>query len=278
MSTSARRHPFVRTRILRLRQSPSPPRRAISDKQTEANMSTLDGSTTLASVVRAHPRVVRELERRGLDYCCHGDRTITDACRDAGLDPATVLTELEAAARTSAVEAWADLSPDQLVDHIETVHHRYLWDELPRLADLADKVVAVHGARHPELRGVAELVAAVRADLEPHLTKEEQVLFPMIRTLSEASGPAQFRCGRITNPISMMMREHEHTGDLLAQLRAATDAYRTPEDGCASFRALYDGLAHLEADTHLHIHKENNVLFPAVVQLEAQLLDDHDSA
>jgi regulator of cell morphogenesis and NO signaling len=240
-------------------------------------MSTLDVNTTLASVVHAHPGVVRELERWGFDYCCHGDQSIADACRAADLDPATVLADL-AAARTRTVEAWAALAPAEMVDHIETVHHRYLRDELPRLGVLADKVVAVHGAHHPELALVAESFAVVRADLEPHLLKEEQVLFPMIRTLSAATSPPLFHCGRITNPISMMMLEHEHTGELLAQLRAATDGYRTPEDGCTSYRALYDGFAQLEADTHLHIYKENNVLFPAVAQLERQLLDDLDAS
>lgn len=240
-------------------------------------MSTIDVNTTLAGLVRAHPGVVHELERRGLDYCCHGDRTIADACQSADFDPATLIADLEAATRTSAVDAWADLDPAALVDHIETVHHRYLWDELPRLDQLAGKVLAVHGTSHPELATVAESVDAVRADLEPHLRKEEQVLFPMIRTLGTATRPPEFHCGRIANPISMMMLEHEHTGELLAQLRATTDGYRTPDDGCASYRALYDGLAHLEADTHLHIHKENNVLFPAVVELEARLFADSDT-
>jgi regulator of cell morphogenesis and NO signaling len=241
----------------------------------EKDMSIIDVNATLATVVRAHPGVVRELERRGLDYCCHGDQTLADACRAADLDPAILLADLEGA-RTNTVEAWADLSPAELVDHIVTVHHRYLWDELPRLANLADKVLAAHGARHPELVGVAESFATVRADLEPHLRKEEQVLFPMIRTLGTASSPPQFHCGRITNPIAVMMQEHEQAGDLLAQLRAATGGYRTPADGCASYHALYDGLAHLEGDTHLHIFKENNVLFPAVVRLEQQLFDDPD--
>jgi regulator of cell morphogenesis and NO signaling len=234
---------------------------------------TIESDATLASIVRAHPEVVRELEQRGLDYCCHGDRTLAEACRAAGLEPATVLARLEAASGTDTVEAWTALSPAELVDHIEAVHHRYLWGELPRLAELTDKVVTVHGPRHPELASVAESFAAVRADLEPHLLKEEQVLFPMIRTLTTASRPPQFHCGRIANPISMMMHEHERTGALLEHLRAVTDVYRAPEDGCASYRAMYDGFAHLEADTHLHIHKENNVLFPAVAQLEQQLAD-----
>jgi regulator of cell morphogenesis and NO signaling len=240
-------------------------------------MSIIDVNTSLASIVRAHPGVVRELERHGFDYCCHGDRTVADACRAADLEPAGVLAELEAAARTGTPEAWATMSPIELVDHIEAVHHRYLWDELPRLSKLTEKVLTVHGARHPELAAVARSLAAIRADLEPHLAKEEQVLFPMIRALSTASSAPQFHCRRITYPISTMMREHEQTGELFTRLHVETDGYRTPADGCASYRALYDAFAQLEADTHLHISKENNFLFPAVVELEPRVVDAADS-
>ena len=54
-------------------------------------------------------------------------------------------------------------------------------------------------------------------------------------------------------------------------MRAATDDYRAPADSCVSYRRCFEGLAELEADTHLHIHKENNVLFPMVVQREQSL-------
>ena len=99
--------------------------------------------------------------------------------------------------------------------------------------------------------------------------KEEQVLFPMIRELAGAAEPPEFHCGSLQNPISVMLAEHDRAGDLLTTLRSLTDGYVAPADGCASYRALYAGLAELEADTHLHVHKENNLLFPAVVALEA---------
>jgi regulator of cell morphogenesis and NO signaling len=138
---------------------------------------------------------------------------------------------------------------------------------------LAAKVESVHGDRHPELHEVRRLVEAIRADLEPHLRKEEQVLFPMVRELAAATSAPSFHCGSLRNPITVMGIEHDRAGDLLAELRAATRHYRTPEDGCASYRALYAGLAELEADTHLHVHKENNVLFPAALAAERALAD-----
>jgi len=157
------------------------------------------------------------------------------------------------------------------VDHLEATHHAYLSEALPRLVALADKVAGVHGAIHPELTAVAELVHELRDDLEPHLLKEEQVLFPMIRDLAVAMAAPEFHCGSLSNPIRVMLTEHDTVGELLAALRARTDSYRVPDDGCASYQALYAGLAELEADTHLHVHKENNVLFPAVLETEREL-------
>jgi regulator of cell morphogenesis and NO signaling len=231
-------------------------------------MVTLD--STLAEVVTASPPLARELERRQLDYCCGGTRTLEQACAERGLDPAAVLEELRSASDAPSAEAWTTLGPAQLADHIETVHHLYLWDELPRLTALMTKVEGVHGAHHPELHDVATCLGELRAELEPHLRKEEQVLFPMIRELAAATSAPAFHCGTLRNPISVMMREHDQAGELLALLRELTSDHTAPADGCASYRALYEGLAELAADTHLHIHKENNVLFPMVVELEAR--------
>lgn len=236
-------------------------------------MSVIDEEMSLSDVVTAHPQLARELERRGLDYCCGGQRSIDEACRAVGLDPRVVAADLATASTAGDVEPWATMGTVELVDHIEGTHHRYLWDEFPRLTALLDKILGVHGERHPELSTIAEVFAELRADLEPHLTKEEHVLFPMIRELARAETRPTFHCGRIANPISMMMLEHDRAGELLARLRAASDDYRVPSDGCASYQSCFAGLAELEADTHLHVHKENNLLFPAVLQLEAALPD-----
>lgn len=162
------------------------------------------------------------------------------------------------------------MTATELVDHLVSTHHRYLWDELPRLSQLVDKIVSVHGDRHPELADVRDCYAEIRVDLGPHLYKEERVLFPMIRELDAASTAPTFHCGTLGNPIAVMLREHHAVGDLLARLRDLTNDYRVPDDGCASYAACYTALEQLEADTHLHIHKENDVLFPLVAALELE--------
>ena len=161
------------------------------------------------------------------------------------------------------------MTADVLVDHLVATHHRYLWAELPRLTALVDKIVSVHGTRHLELVQIASCFAEVRADLEPHMLKEERMLFPMIRELATSTGVPTFHCGSLRNPISVMLSEHDAVGDQLVRLRGLTDGYTPPADGCASYVTCFAAMAELEADTHLHIHKENNVLFPMVAQLEA---------
>ena len=219
---------------------------------------------TLADLVTAAPATARVLERHHLDYCCGGGQSLRTACAAAGVDPDSVLAEIDALAAGPEAD-WTSLSPTELVDHIESTHHAYLHEEMGRLSALAAKVLAVHGERHPELVGVAETYAALRADLEPHLAKEERVLFPMIRELDAAATPPSVPRASVADPIRVMVREHDRAGELLARLRTLTNGFAPPADACASYRALYVALEELEADTHLHVHKENNVLFPAVL-------------
>lgn len=232
-------------------------------------MAKIEPDTTLAELVIAHPELAVHFDALGLDYCCGGQNLLADAVLAAGLDVDDVTAELEALAPTDATSAepeWVGM--DGLVNHLESTHHAYLSDALPRLEALADKVAGVHGANHPELVDVQGLVHEIRADLEPHLRKEEQVLFPMIRELAASKSAPDFHCGTLVNPIRVMLSEHDKVGDLLAALRVATGVYHVPGDGCASYHALYTGLAELESDTHLHVHKENNELFPMVIETE----------
>jgi regulator of cell morphogenesis and NO signaling len=230
-------------------------------------MTTVTADRTLADVVTTDPAASRVFEGFTLDYCCGGRRRIDEACAAAGVDVDAVLEALGDLDPAPQVD-WAAMGPAELTGHLEATHHAYLHTELGRLTALVEKVIGAHGARHAELTEVGATYAELRAELEPHLAKEEQVLFPMIRELETAEKAPAFPCGSLQNPISVMLAEHDRAGELLATLRLLTDGYSAPADGCASYRALYEGLAELEVDVHLHVHKENNLLFPAVVDLE----------
>jgi regulator of cell morphogenesis and NO signaling len=220
---------------------------------------TLDA--TLGDLVAELPARARVLERHGLDYCCHGRRSLADAAAAADLDANALAVELAGVVDTAGVEVDA-LDPGALVEHILQAHHAYLHEELPALEALADKVDSVHSFRHPELTDVARLVHALADDLAPHLAKEENVLFPAITRQSTDANSVSVP---LAAPLRAMMAEHETVGALLAALRSATRGYEVPADGCASYHGLYSRLADLEADTFRHVHLENNVLVPQVL-------------
>ncbi len=230
-------------------------------------MMDIDMDLPLGEVVNRVPGSARVLDSFGLDYCCGGRRSLQDACAERSVDAAVVLDALSGIGVAESPD-WVSMGPAELVDHLEATHHAYLHSELTRLDALAEKVASVHGERHPELLEVLADFRDLRDDLEPHLLKEERMLFPMIRELARSDEPPTFHCGSLQNPISVMLREHDDAGALLTQLRDDSRDFVVPADGCASYHALYEGLEELEVDTHLHVHKENNLLFPAVVALE----------
>ena len=226
-------------------------------------------------MVVERPQRSRVFDRLRIDYCCGGKRTVEEACAKRRLDSKAVLAELEAfdaeaEAQPDAVRP-ADLTMTELADEIERTHHAYLREELPRLADLVKKVSAVHGQAHPWLTGLSSVYAGLVAELEPHMLKEEQILFPMIRELDQAATAPSFHCGSVGNPIRMMEAEHQNAGDALDRMREMSNGYEIPDGACNSFRAMLSGLEHLEADLHLHIHKENEILFPKASEMEARL-------
>ncbi len=226
----------------------------------------------VGQVAARQPEAIHILQQHGIDYCCGGDKSLDAACRDAGIDVQEVLAQIERAepAESEAHGDGLDASLTKLCDHIEQTHHAFLRVQLPLLTQLIDKVVDTHGQHHPELRDVRRVFGELRAELEPHMMKEERILFPAVRALEQASHRVAFPFGSVQNPIRMMEHEHDNAGQGLRRLRELTGGFAAPDDACNAYRGLYEVLAKLEADLHEHIHKENNILFPRAAELEAR--------
>jgi len=230
---------------------------------------------TVREIALEQPSSIRVFERFGIDYCCGGRKPLAEACTAGNLEVDTVIAALEAAARTtdSEVENWAGRSLKSLSEHIVTKHHAYVKRELPRLAVLATKVVNRHGATKAELPVIAGKLAQLDEELTQHLTKEEAVLFPYIAGLERSISigtPRPRSCfGTVANPIAMMTQEHDAAGILIAEIRRLSGNFTTPEEGCPTYHAFYDGLREFEQDLHQHIHLENNILFPRAIEMES---------
>lgn len=230
-------------------------------------MSRFHPNQTVASVVAEAPRTSRVFERHGIDYCCGGKIPLADACAKKGLETDLVLADLDAAIETTTADRdWSKEPVSALVRHILDVHHTFVARELPRLSQLMDKVNRVHGPNHPEqIPPMARTWARVAAELDQHMMKEEQILFPMILAMESGRAPSM-HCG-VEGPIRVMEYEHEDAGRALETLRRLANGYVAPEDACGSWRALWSGLDEFEKDLHVHVHLENNVLFPRVKSL-----------
>ncbi len=215
-------------------------------------------------------------EKLGLDYCCGGKLPLAEACAKRGMDAQSVLAEVLAYDAQSTPETGGLVDADamkltDLADHIQHTHHTYLKEELPRLGFMVRKVAAVHGDNHPWMVEVDSVFRAFSAELQSHMMKEENVLFPLIRGLESGQPGPDHACGMgLAAPIRAMEHEHDNAGDAMEKIRDLSDDYAPPVDACNTFRAMLDGLQDLEKDMHQHVHKENNVLFPKALAFEEQ--------
>jgi regulator of cell morphogenesis and NO signaling len=228
---------------------------------------TITAATPVADIATTIPSSVRVLQRHGIDFCCGGRRPIGAVCTDQGLALADVVRDIEAAAAQPGpdVRDWTRETLQALTDHIVATYHDALRDELPRLELMASKVAKVHGAKAPHLSQLAYIVGELAADLSLHMQKEEQVLFPAIRAIEIGDGHRS-QPDWIALPITVLQEDHDRAGELLAQLRSITSGYQPPEWACGTMRALYGGLDEFEQTMHVHVHLENNVLFPRALQ------------
>lgn len=232
-------------------------------------MQTITTETTVGEIVRAVPVRSRIFENLGIDYCCGGKKPLAEVCLAKGLDPLTVIAMLSAMDEVAdGSSADADLmSLSDLCDHIEKVHHGYLREELPRLDFMTRKVAAVHGEHESRLFEIREVFERFNREMSAHIEHEDEAIFPAIRRL-EASAAEESGIGvEFAELFEALEKEHESAGAALERFGALTNNYAPPEWACNTFRAMYDGLERLARDTHQHVHKENNVLFPKAAEL-----------
>jgi regulator of cell morphogenesis and NO signaling len=229
----------------------------------------------IGEIVAADYRAAAVFQRHGIDFCCHGARTLERGCREAGADTVQVMREIEAAKATppGGVPTFNDWGLQTLAAYIVDNHHAYVREMLPLLTAHSRKIAGVHGNRHPELPRVAALVREVAGEMTSHMIKEEQILFPYIVKLAEAAAegrPAPSApFGTVDNPIHMMEAEHERAGHAMLEIRELTDGFTPPADACATYAVCLQELAAFERDLHAHVHLENNILFPKASALEA---------
>ncbi len=226
-----------------------------------------EDAQTLGEIAAKDMRKAAVFKKMGIDFCCGGKKTLEEACAEKGLDVLRVQQELLRAEQYSSKQhdfnSW---KLSFLIDYIITIHHSYVNESAPVLKDLSEKVAAHHGSSLPYLISVNEKIKKLMCELTSHMKKEEQIVFPYIKTLETPDVLSVQGFKSVNDPIAVMECEHEAAGEILQELRTITNGFIVPENACNSIRLLMHKLEEFETDLHTHIHLENNILFPKALK------------
>jgi regulator of cell morphogenesis and NO signaling len=222
--------------------------------------------TTVGEIAGRFPGTIRVFQRFGIEFCCGGRRTLAGACRDAGISYGEFAAELASALTTSHRHNWSDRPIGELTTHIVESFHEPLRQELPRLHEMALRLEGHASWPGHAVSAVRHELARFRSELEAHITEEEEMLFPLIERLEVGAAHAGDEALLLELRTAFEV-DHVVAGRSLRALRELTENYQAPTNACPTMRGLYHGLEELEALMHLHVHMENNVLFPRAATL-----------
>lgn len=224
---------------------------------------------TVGSIVAKDIRTAHVFKKHNIDFCCGGGVTIEKACEKRAVNPEELMNQLKQETVNKEYKApdFTKWKAGFLSDYIQNEHHTYVRENLPILRQYADKVAQVHGVTHSHLLEMQKLVIALIEELIPHLLKEENVLFPYIKQL-EVDSNARASFITVQNPVRAMINEHEMAGEMLRRLSDLSGQFSPPEYACNTWMAYYHKLKEFQDDLHVHIHLENNILFPKAIALE----------
>jgi regulator of cell morphogenesis and NO signaling len=233
---------------------------------TDMDQIEINPDSSVGEIVTSDFRTAEIFRKAGIDFCCGGDKKLNDACTDSGVPCSDLIVELNEmimspAGSTPDYKTW---DPVFLSDYIINTHHNYVKRILPVLVSYSMKIVSAHGSGHPELALTNDLISKLNEDLSTHMNKEETVLFPAIK---EAFGTqSEKTAGIIKSEISSLRSEHDNAGKLMDEIRIITSGYRVPGDACNTYSLTFKLLQQFEDDLHVHVHLENNILFPGVLK------------
>lgn len=221
----------------------------------------------LGEIVADDFRTAEIFKNAGIDFCCGGKKTLEQACHEKALNVDSLVKQLEIlqVSPANVAQNYKDWSLDFLADYIVNTHHKYVLKTLPELVSYTQKIANVHGNHHPELVEVAALFSQINSELLQHLKNEEEVLFPAIKEVMKSnSAPSK---AIIRSEIARMSDEHEFAGGAMDKINEITKGYAIPADGCNTYLVTFKLLQQFEDDLHVHVHLENNILYPKALHL-----------
>lgn len=238
---------------------------------------TITKERNIGELVAEDYRAAQVFKNHNIDFCCNGNRPLSEVCTENKLDEGQLQKELEIA--TSEVSSdntnYENWPLDLLADYVQKTHHKYVEKQSQILKPYLDKICQVHGNHHPELFEIKDLFNTTSGAMAAHMKKEELILFPFIRKMVQAKdkggalNPPSFKT--VENPVAMMMEDHDAEGERFRKIAKLSDNYTPPSDACNTYKVTFGLLQEFESDLHKHIHLENNILFPKAIKLEKVL-------
>ncbi len=238
----------------------------------------LQNTQNIGEIVANDYRTAPVFKKYNIDFCCNGNRSLETVCKEVNLDFNSVWSELQTCTKSDANNAtdFQTWSIALLAEYVEKKHHKYVEKKIVEIKPYLTKICSVHGNHHPELLEINALFNDCAEELTTHMKKEELLLFPYIKKLVRLkedninATPPPF--GTVQNPIAMMHQEHDNEGERFRKIAALSNNYTLPADGCNTYSVALGLLKEFEDDLHLHIHLENNIMFPKAIALEKELL------
>ncbi len=219
-------------------------------------------ANTVGEIVANDFRAASVFKNAGIDFCCGGNKSLHQACDEKGVDVTTLEKELNELNQLPVNESqrFNEWDLDFLSDYIVNTHHKFVKKTLPELVFYTQKIARVHGPNHPELAEVASLFETINEELTQHLQHEEEVLFPAIKEVLKSNSLAAKKT--VISEITRMRGEHEVAGSAIDRISDLTQKYLVPSDACNTYQVSLKLLEQFDHDLHIHVHLENNILYP----------------
>lgn len=232
---------------------------------------------TVACIVTKDLRAAEIFNNYSIDFCFHGRRTVEDLCIEKKISIADIMEELwELDTNNSTSPDFTQMEIDRLTTYIMSTHHKYTEKKLVFIRNCLDRLIREHGTRHPALALLQKTFDDLSVRLFLHMNQEEFIVFPYIKKMVRKRNASSPIFQTVETPITNMMRDHRQEGISFKRIDDLTLHYTIPKNGDYSYKVTYSALKELEEDLRIHIHLENNILFPKAIDFEKQLKYQHN--
>lgn len=219
-------------------------------------------SDAIGFIVTNNPQAASIFNYYGIDFYSRGDRTLEDACIEDNVPMSQLLEELYELKDKSDAPNFASMNMVALATYILRTHHKFTEKKLVFIKNTLDRLVWSCGETDRNVILLREMFEELSVYLRVHMKHEEFIVFPNILKMVRTSRANASFWQTVQDPISSMMHDHIFEVDTLKRLADLTNNYTPPQRSDYALDLTYKAMKELEEDLKMHMHLENNILFP----------------